>query len=84
MNYLGTRNVDGIYFRLKDVSVAFKMKSICDVVVRKNEYKENVHYKIFILPKRTKRDKKEYLTFEGLLRVIMTTKSETYNWSNIH
>jgi hypothetical protein len=48
------------------------------MVIRKNinEYKENVHYKIFILPKTVEDCKREneYLTFEGLLRVILTTK----------
>jgi hypothetical protein len=78
---VGTRNADGIYFKLRDVSVAFNIDGLCRAVKRtdRDGYEYNIHYKTLFLPKRTKRDKKEneYLTFEGLLRVIITTKNET-------
>jgi hypothetical protein len=78
---VGKRNADEIYFKLKDVSVAFKMKGLCDVVVRKgkNGYQENVHYKTFFFPETGSawKGKITYLTFEGLLRAIITTKNET-------
>jgi hypothetical protein len=77
---VGVRNADGIYFNLKDVSVEFKMKGLYNLVIRKdkNGYQENVHYKTFFLPETDPVGKRKitYLTFEGLLRAIMTTKSK--------
>jgi hypothetical protein len=80
---VGKREANGIYFNLKDVSVAFKMKNIYNVITNKGKkgYKENVHYKSFYNAKISKDGKStiKYLTFEGLLRAVMTSRSKIAN-----
>lgn len=83
----GTRKVDSIYFKVKDVSISFKMdnfeKNIHD---KKSYFKENEHYKYFNCEKVRKKEnktiktiktiKKElYLTYEGILRVLFASHS---------
>ncbi len=48
---VGERNADGIYFNLKDVSVAFKMKGLCDVVTNKNNLIDYIIYNPLLLIK---------------------------------
>ena len=83
----GVRKVDSIYFKVKDVSISFKMdnfeKNIHD---KKSYFKENEHYKYFNCEKVRKKEnktiktikiiKKElYLTYEGILRVLFASHS---------
>ena len=80
----GARKVDAIYFKVKDVSISFKLdnfeKNIHD---KKSYFKENEHYKYFNCEKVRKKEnktskiiKKElYLTYEGILRVLFASHS---------
>ncbi len=74
INVVGTWNVDGIYFKLEDVSKAFKMKNLRKAVTNKtyNGYRENIHYKTFC---DDHNKKQTYLTFIGFLRILLTTFS---------
>jgi len=79
-----TRKADEIYFKVKDVSISFKLdnfeKNIHD---KKSYFKENEHYKYFNCEKVRKKEnktsniiKKElYLTYEGILRVLFASHS---------
>jgi hypothetical protein len=77
---VGKREANGIYFSLYDVSKAFDMKSLCNVVKRpdRDGYEEGIHYKSFYIVKSSDGTKRRitYLTFQGLLRVLINTKSE--------
>ena len=76
----GSRQVDGVYFKLKDIMIGFKSdyldKSIHD---KKSYFKENEHYKYFNCKKITKNGnkiKKElYLTYKGFQRVIFVSRN---------
>jgi len=83
----GTRKVDAIYFKVKDVSIGFNLDNLVTTIIdkRKDGYIENNHYKYFnceILAKaqnktnKIKNMKKElYLTYEGILRVLFASHS---------
>lgn len=80
----GERKVDGIYFKVKDVMVGFKMEHLNDIITnkQKNGYFEGIHYKYFNCLKSTKdrnktiKIKKElFLTYEGILRVLFASHS---------
>jgi hypothetical protein len=77
---VGKREANGIYFSLYDVSVAFEMDGLCKAVKRKEKggYREEIHYKCFYIVKGgiCSKCRIRYLTFEGLLRVLINTKSE--------
>jgi hypothetical protein len=88
---VGERTMKGIYFRLEDVSVAFNMKKLDNVVTRcdRNSYTKDIHYKSFTTfvtttngGKTAKKTAKKvsnktelYLTYLGLIRAIFTTRS---------
>ena len=80
----GSRQVDGIYFKVKDVSSGFKMDRLDDIITNKQKHghNEDIHYKYFNIKKPTKdgnktsKIKKElYLTYEGMLRVLFASHS---------
>ena len=76
----GERNVNNIYFKVKDVMIAFKMDRLNDIITDKNKcYNENIDYKFFIINSTNsdnKQIKKElYLTYRGLLRVLFVSRS---------
>lgn len=78
----GERTVNDIYFKVKDVMIAFEMEKLYDTITdkRKYGYIENDHYKYFnciISAKDGKKtNKKElYLTYEGILRVLFASHS---------
>jgi len=82
----GTRKADEIYFKVKDVSIGFKLERLEEIISNKQKhgYSENIHYKYFNCQKPI-RDvnnknkniiKKElYLTYEGILRVLFASHS---------
>lgn len=84
----GSRKVDSIYFKVKDVSISFKLERLDEIISNKQKhgYIENIHYKYFNC-KKPIRDvnktnkikniiKKElYLTYEGILRVLFASHS---------
>lgn len=80
----GSRNVDSIYFKVKDVMTGFKIDNLQTTIIDKRStgYKENEHYKYFIIKKKgetqnkTSKIKTElYLTYEGMLRVLFASHS---------
>jgi hypothetical protein len=74
----GERKVDGIYFKVKDVMVGFKMETFDkNIHDKKTYFKKNEHYKYFNCKKKSKdgnkriKIKKElFLTYSGFQRVI--------------
>ena len=82
----GARKADEIYFKVKDVSIGFKLERLEEIISNKQKhgYSENIHYKYFNC-KKPIRDvnnknkniiKKElYLTYEGILRVLFASHS---------
>ena len=81
----GTRKVDEIYFKVKDVSIGFKMNNLLTTIISSSSiYKEFKHYKYFnckilqLVQNKTNKNiiKKElYLTYEGILRVLFASQS---------
>ena len=83
----GTRKADEIYFKVKDVSIGFKLERLEEIISNKQKhgYSENIHYKYFNCQKpirdvnktnKIKNMKKElYLTYEGILRVLFASHS---------
>lgn len=73
----GVRTPTGIYFLVKDVSELFGITELCKVLINNaSSYVYNEDYICFISKDvYGKLHKILYLTYEGLLRVIMTTRS---------
>ena len=78
----GERKVDGIYFKIKDVMSGFKMDNLDKVIVQKDGYIKDHHYKYFNCKKvrkkenKTSKIKKElYLTYKGFQRVIFLSRN---------
>lgn len=73
----GSRKVDSIYFKVKDVSISFKLDNLLTTIIdkRKGGYIENEDYKYFNCEKKcnekTKIKKELFLTFYGLLRLFI-------------
>ena len=78
----GERNIDNIYFKVKDVSNIFEINDLRTTIIdnRYNGYKKNIDYKIFncnymggnnIITCR----KILFLTYEGLLRVLFVSRN---------
>jgi hypothetical protein len=84
----GERHEDKIYFKAKDVSVAFDLPSLNKNIIDKERGSErNVDYKTFIRPHSKESNKKcesrhkkckttLYLTYEGLLRVLFVSRNK--------
>ena len=83
----GERHEDKIYFKTKDVSSAFGLPNLKDVLLHKEKgYERNVDYKTFKReirtsnghPKFTNKKCKTtlYLTYEGLLRVLFVSRNK--------
>ena len=78
----GERNVDNIYFKVKDVSNVFEINNLRTTIIdnRCNGYRKNIDYKIFncnqvgnnhsITSRKTL-----FLTYEGLLRVLFVSRN---------
>ena len=77
----GDRDVNNIYFKLKDVSLGFNLDNLYDIVTQKiSNYIIDVDYKYFncrktISNSKISYSKKIYLTYEGILRVLFVNKS---------
>ena len=76
----GEKNVNGIYFKVKDVEKAFDMKRLQDVILdKKTNYFKDRHY-IFFNCNHTnssgnKQIKTLFITYKGLLKLLHTTRS---------
>ena len=72
----GKKNRNEIYFKVNDVSNAFEIPRLQDILLKTDTcYKINKHYKFYISVNPTIRGidtiiKKLYLTYKGLLRVL--------------
>jgi hypothetical protein len=83
----GTREHDNCFFKVIDVAEGFKMKKLHDTLTKKNvnSYQNNVHYRFFYFSKntttsgKTKKVKKLYLTYIGLLKVLFSSRNKTVN-----
>ncbi len=80
----GTRECKNCYFSVYDISKRFKMPQLQKTITQGNTgYKCNTDYKYFIIGacsinKKTKNsNKKLFLTYKGLLRLLMCSKSDT-------
>jgi hypothetical protein len=78
---VGDREVNSIYFKVKDVMNGFNMDRLNDILQDKNKcYNENVDYKYFMINytnsgnKQIKK-KELYLTYRGLLRVLFVSRN---------
>jgi len=81
----GTRNVDDIYFKVKDVEKAFDMVELGSILIKENTlYTINNDYKYFMckkdnnVPKKTSKaqiKKTLFLTYCGLLRVLFVSRN---------
>ena len=85
----GKRNVNNIYFKVKDVMFGFGIEHLHDTIIHKNKcYNENEHYKYFNCKKiknlgKIKIKKELFLTYNGLLKVINTCRKK-FNTDNIY
>jgi hypothetical protein len=67
----GVRECNGVYFRVNDVSDAFRIDSLRSVIINKNtHYVEHVDYKYFMRTTRGIAKKELYLTYRGFRRMI--------------
>ena len=76
----GERNHKKCYFRVKDVSLAFEMPNLNDVITHKHgAFIYNVHYNYFTIIMATNNhksnSKKElFLTYNGILKVLFSSR----------
>lgn len=72
----GERTKDGIYFQAKAIMNLFQIKNL-DSTVRRDHtsYQNNLDYKYFLVRSDDKTTKEMYLTYDGLMRVINTSRS---------
>jgi len=89
----GTRNIEDMYFNVKDIGDKFKLGDVTSTVVHKTStFEKDVHYKIFIIHNeknsgQVKRNGKHlFLTFSGLISLLYTSKSKNADhfkkWGN--
>ncbi len=79
----GTRQSDGVYFKVKDVSRGFGVDDLYVTLIKKHtQYVEHNDYVYFICPvldevgrKQTRVQKELFLTYEGILRVLFISRS---------
>ena len=78
----GEREVNSIYFKVKDVMNGFNMDRLNDIIIDKNTtYNENIDYKFFYLKNNNNfgnkqiKKKELYLTYRGLLRVLFVSRN---------
>ena len=80
----GEKKVEGVYFKVKDVAIGFKMEKLQDTLINSiSNYKELFDYKYFICIKTDTIGKKNikkiykriYLTYTGFLRVLFVSRN---------
>lgn len=87
----GERKHNKCYFKVKDVSIGFEMSNLNKVLLNSNTiYELDLHYKIFTVKKSdnvelTSSKKSLYLTYNGMLKVLFSSRSgnaESFqNWA---
>jgi hypothetical protein len=79
----GERNINGTYFKVKDVMEGFNIKRLNEYIVdkRRDGYIENKHYKYFICIEYGSAvntpHKELFLTYNGIMRVLFASQSST-------
>jgi hypothetical protein len=82
----GERTHDGIYFRVKDVAIAFGIESLKDALIHPGSgYKRNTDYKVFACRSAVNYSRRTtstasakkclFLTYQGQLRVLFVTRN---------
>lgn len=82
----GERNVDHIYFKVKDIMEGFGLNRLNDIITNNkfDGYVENKHYKYFMCEKSPCIIKKElFLTYIGLLRFLLNIREDRTKELNI-
>lgn len=79
----GNRDYNEYYFNIEDVALLFKIPNLKDKIIKSNTlYEKNKDYKYF---KKNIREKKLYLTYNGILRVLFTSRNKSVekfrNWA---
>lgn len=79
---IGTRKLDGIFFKIKDVMKGFEIPNLNkNILDKKTSFINEEHYKYFNCKKVRKEynktiiKKQVYLTYEGMLKVLFTSHS---------
>ena len=83
----GIRELDKIYFKVKDVMTGFDMANLYTTLINQNtDYQQDIDYKYFMcktiynLQKNTGRkviaSKELFLTYEGMLRVLFVSRNK--------
>lgn len=76
----GERTPSGIYFRAKDVITALKMPNLYGTIKReKSGYLINEHYKFFSFGDSDFVQKKMYITYKGMLKILFCSRSGRTN-----
>jgi len=72
----GTRAHDGVFFKVKDVAVAFSYKNLMNTILHEDgNYQNNIDYKYFNCISRNNVTKKDiFLTLAGMRRLIETSR----------
>ena len=89
----GSRDMNGCYFKIKDISNSFDLKNLRKNMTDKNSgYEINTHYKYFTTEKarkpgsHTTNIKKPYLTYKGLIRCLYVSRNpkvdKFQDWAN--
>ena len=81
----GEKNYKQIYFNITDISKGFEMPNLNTTILRKRGYKRNIHYKTYFIRSKPVNDQKytikkyTYLTYHGLLRVLIVSQNKHVN-----
>lgn len=90
----GTREINGIYFKVKDVADKFGLGDVSHTLLQKNtSFVINLHYKLFKIHKvinyqneTNKNVKYLFLTFKGLTKLLYVSQSKNaehfQDWAN--
>ena len=77
----GERKVDKIYFKVKDIILAFQTDNLNNTIIdKRSSYEENIHYKYFNckrkgLPSNITIKRELFVTYEGILKVLFASLS---------
>ena len=71
----GEKSFNKMFFKLKDIIEIFQMNNLKNMLICGNKYVENKDYKYFIIDNATLK-KELFLTFEGFLRVLFSSRSQ--------
>jgi hypothetical protein len=73
----GIREHDKIYFKCADIMIAFNMLNLNSTILHKNsDYVKNIDYVVFIGLGRNQSDKKLFITFEGMIKILYVSRNK--------